>query len=192
IAEQAAKAPGAVALEQDGRQLSYGELEAQANRLAHHLRSLGVGPEVRVALCVERSFDMVVALVGILKAGGAFVPLDPAYPADRLSLLLSEAQAPVLLTHESIEDRFTASGVTVVRLDADASQWAPLPDTTPASGVGPEHANYVVFTSGSTGKPKPVVNEHRGLSARVAFLREQFVIHPSDRVLQSAAVAFDG
>ncbi|WP_272426882.1 non-ribosomal peptide synthetase [Polyangium jinanense] len=192
IAEQAAKAPDAVALEQDGRQLSYGEFEAQANRLAHHLRALGVGPEVRVALCVERSFDMVVALVGILKAGGAFVPLDPAYPADRLSLLLSEAQAPVLLTHSDIENRFTASGVTVVRLDADASQWASLPATPPESGVRPEHANYVVFTSGSTGKPKPVVNEHRGLAARVAFQREQFVIHPSDRVLQSAAVAFDG
>ncbi|WP_170229880.1 non-ribosomal peptide synthase/polyketide synthase [Polyangium fumosum] len=192
IAEQAAKAPGAVALEQDGRQLSYGEFEAQANRLAHYLRSLGVGPEVRVALCVERSFDMVVGLVGILKAGGAFVPLDPAYPAERLSLLLSEAQAPVLLTHAHIEDRFTASGVTVVRLDVDAGQWASQPATLPESGVRPEHANYVVFTSGSTGKPKPVVNEHRGLAARVAFQREHFVIHPSDRVLQSAAVAFDG
>ncbi|MRG92278.1 non-ribosomal peptide synthetase, partial [Polyangium spumosum] len=192
IAEQAAKAPGAVALEQDGQQLTYGEFEAQANRLAHHLRSLGVGPEVRVALCVERSFDMVVGLVGILKAGGAFVPLDPAYPADRLSLLLSEAHAPVLLTHESLEDRFTAPGVTVVRLDADAPQWASQPATPPESGVGPEHANYVVFTSGSTGKPKPVVNEHRGLAARVVLQREEFVIHPSDRVLQSAAVAFDG
>ncbi|MDI1443592.1 non-ribosomal peptide synthase/polyketide synthase [Polyangium sp. 6x1] len=192
IAEQAAKAPEAVALEQDGRQLRYGEFEAQANRLAHHLRSLGVGPEVRVALCVERSFDMVVGLVGILKAGGAFVPLDPAYPADRLSLLLSEAHAPVLLTHESLEDRFTAPGVTVVRLDADAAQWASQPATPPESGVRPEHANYVVFTSGSTGKPKPVVNEHRGLAARVVFQREHFVIHPSDRVLQSAAVAFDG
>ncbi|MGK4008334.1 non-ribosomal peptide synthase/polyketide synthase [Sorangium sp. So ce1036] len=190
IAEQAARAPGAVALEQDGRQLSYGELEAQANRLAHHLRGLGVGPEVRVALCVERSFDMVVGLVGILKAGGAFVPLDPSQPSDRLSLLLREAEAPVLLTHASIEDRLSAPGVTVVRLDADAAQWARQPATPPESGVRPEHANYVIFTSGSTGKPKPVVNEHRGLAARVAF--KHIAIQPSDRVLQSAPVAFDG
>ncbi|WP_143825693.1 non-ribosomal peptide synthase/polyketide synthase [Nannocystis exedens] len=192
IAEQAAKAPQAVALEQDGRQLRYGEFEAQANRLAHHLRALGVGPEVRVAVCVERSFDMVVGLVAILKAGGAFVPLDPSSPPDRLSLLLAEADAPVLLTHADLEGRLSAPGVTVVRLDADAAQWASQPITPPASGVTLEHANYVVFTSGSTGKPKPVINEHRGLAARVAFQRQHIPVHPGDRILFSAAIAFDG
>ncbi|MCY1013674.1 amino acid adenylation domain-containing protein [Nannocystis pusilla] len=190
IAEQAAKAPQAVALEQDGQQLRYGEFEAQANQLAHHLRALGVGPEVRVAVCVERSFAMVVGLVAILKAGGAFVPLDPSSPPDRLSLLLAEAEAPVLLTHADV--RLSAPGVTVVRLDVDAPQWASQPITPPASGVTLEHANYVVFTSGSTGKPKPVVNEHRGLAARVAFQRRHIPVHPGDRILFSAAVAFDG
>nr|WP_276599757.1 non-ribosomal peptide synthase/polyketide synthase [Nannocystis sp. SCPEA4] len=190
IAEQAIRAPQAVALEQDGQQLSYGEFEAQANRLAHHLRALGVGPEVRVALCVERSFDMVVGLVAILKAGGAFVPLDPSSPPDRLSLLLTEAEAPVLLTHADV--RLSAPGVAVVRLDVDAAQWASLPITPPESGVMPEHANYVVFTSGSTGKPKPVINEHRGLAARVAFQRQHIPVHPGDRILFSAAIAFDG
>ncbi|MCY1065249.1 non-ribosomal peptide synthase/polyketide synthase [Nannocystis sp. RBIL2] len=190
IAEQAVKAPQAVALEQDGLQLRYGEFEAQANRLAHHLRTLGVGPEVRVAVCVERSFDMVVGLVAILKAGGAFVPLDPSSPPDRLSLLLAEAEAPVLLTHADV--RLSAPGVTVVRLDADAAQWASQPITPPESGVTLENANYVVFTSGSTGKPKPVINEHRGLAARVAFQRQHIPVHPSDRILFSAAIAFDG
>ncbi|MFY0534436.1 AMP-binding protein [Nannocystis pusilla] len=190
MAEQAAKAPQAVALEQDGQQLRYGEFEAQANRLAHHLRTLGVGPEVRVVLCVERSFDMVVGLVAILKAGGAFVPLDPSSPPDRLSLLLAEAEAPVLLTHADV--RLSAPGVTVVRLDADAAQWASQPITPPESGVTLENANYVVFTSGSTGKPKPVINEHRGLAARVAFQRQHIPVHPGDRILFSAAIAFDG
>ncbi|MDC0716420.1 non-ribosomal peptide synthetase [Nannocystis bainbridge] len=192
IAEQAVRAPQAVALEQDGQPLSYGEFEAQVNRLAHHLRALGVGPEVRVVLCVERSFDMVIGLVAILKAGGAFVPLDPSYPSDRLSLLLAEAGAPVLLTHAAIEDRLATPNVKVVRLDVDAAQWASQPSTPPASGVTLDHANYVVFTSGSTGKPKPVVNEHRGLAARVAFQRRHIVVHPGDRILFSAAIAFDG
>ncbi|MFZ6180955.1 non-ribosomal peptide synthase/polyketide synthase [Nannocystis pusilla] len=192
IAEQATKAPQAVALEQDGQQLRYGEFEAQANQLAHHLRALGVGPEVRVAVCVERSFAMVVGLVAILKAGGAFVPLDPSSPPDRLSLLLAEAEAPVLLTRADLEGRFEAPGVTVVRLDVESPQWASQPITPPASGVTLEHANYVVFTSGSTGKPKPVVNEHRGLAARVAFQRRHIPVHPGDRILFSAAVAFDG
>ncbi|MFY0534439.1 AMP-binding protein [Nannocystis pusilla] len=170
-----------MALEQDGEQLRYGDFEAQANQLAHHLRALGVGPEVRVAVCIERSFDMVVGLVAILKAGGAFVPLDPSSPPDRLALLLAEAEAPVLLTHADV--RLSAHGVTVVRLDADAAQWASQPITPPTSGVTLENANYVVFTSGSTGKPKPVINEHRGLAARVAFQRQHIPVHPGDRIL---------
>ena len=172
FSEQARRTPGHAAAVFEEESLTYAELESRANRLAHHLRRLGVGPEVRVALCFERSIEMVVALFGVLKAGGAYVPLDPAAPAERLAGLLRDLErdgepAP-LLTQAGLAGRLPAHTGTVLRLDAD---W-PLIDGAehrpPASGVTPANAAYILYTSGSTGRPKGVVVEHRQI---VNYLR---------------------
>ena len=138
--------------------LSYGELDARANQLAHHLRALGVGPEVVVGLCVERSLEMVVGLLGILKAGGAYLPLDPDYPPERLAFMLADAGAPVLVTHSALLDRLPAHGARIVRLDAD---WPAIARAAHAprrpSRLDPHNTAYVIYTSGSTGTPKGVV-----------------------------------
>ena len=133
------------------RRLSYGELEARANRLAHHLRGLGVGPEVVVGLCVERSAAMVVGLLGILKAGGAYLPLDPSYPAERLGFMLADAGAPVLVATEALADALPAHSARLVRLDADAAAIAAHPAAAPPLALDPHHPAYVIYTSGSTG-----------------------------------------
>ena len=114
------------------RRLSYGELDARANQLAHHLRALGVGPEVVVGLCVERSLEMLVGLLGILKAGGAYLPLDPSYPRERLAFMLEDAGAPVLVTQSALLDRLPAHGARIVRLDADWPRHRAQPTTAPA------------------------------------------------------------
>src|SRR5258708_5334975 len=137
--------------------LSYAALERRANQLANHLRGLGVGPEVVVGLCVERSLDLVVGLLGILKAGGAYPPLDPAYPPDRLAYMVSDAQAPVLVTQAGLEGVVPAQGAKVVRLDADWASIAKQPEHAPDGGTAPEHLAYVIYTSGSTGRPKGVM-----------------------------------
>ena len=152
-----------------GERLSYGELEARANRLARHLRRLGVGPEVRVGLCVERSAEMVVALLGILKAGGAYVPLDPSHPAERLGLVLEDSAVPVLVSEEGLLDRLPAHAARVVCLDRDAGgdRAARAPGRWRGSRT-PENLAYVLYTSGSTGRPKGVGLPHRAV---VNFLR---------------------
>ena len=119
FAAQVARTPDAVAVVFEEQSLSYGELDARANQLAHHLRALGVGPEVVVGLCVERSLEMLIGLLGILKAGGAYLPLDPAYPQERLAFMLEDAGAPVLVTQSALLDRLPAHGARIVRLDAD-------------------------------------------------------------------------
>src|SRR5207248_2868057 len=115
FAAQAAKRPDATAVLLGDRRLSYGELDARANRLAHHLRARGVGPEVVVGLCVERSLDLLVALLGIFKAGGAYLPLDPEYPPERLAFMLADARAPVLVTQSALRDRLPAHGARIDR-----------------------------------------------------------------------------
>ena len=189
---QADRTPDAVAVEHEEQRLTYAELNKQANGLAHYLRSLGVGPEVRVGLCVERSLEMIIGLLAVLKAGGAYVPIDPAYPTERIAFMLDDARVPVLLTQARVEDRLPPHGASVLRLDADASLWAKLPETAPQSGVLPDNAVYVIYTSGSTGQPKGTVLGHRGLVARVSHQRQTVPVYPSDRVLQHVSVAFDG
>src|SRR5690606_33785608 len=124
--QQVARDPDAVAVVHEERSLSYGELNARANRLAHHLRDLGVGPDVRVAICVERSLEMVVGLLAVLKAGGAYVPLDPAYPAERLAFMLADAQAPVLLTVAALEAELPSHWGHTVLIEQEA-EWADRP-----------------------------------------------------------------
>ena len=152
-------APEAVALTFEKQHLTYGELNAQANRLAHHLRSLGVGPETLVALCLERS----PTLLAVLKAGGAYVPLDPDSPGARLGLILTDAQAPVVLTHSALLAKLGATTATVVCCDRDLAALAPLSAENPAPLATPANASYVIYTSGSTGVPKGVPVTHHNV-----------------------------
>ena len=156
----------------EDRCLTYAALDAHANRLANHLRGLGVGPETVVGLCVERSPEMVVGLLGILKAGAAYLPLDPNYPRERLAFMLTDAGAPVLVTQQALLERLPVPaqgsaaqpGATIVRLDADWPLIARQPATVPAVPLDPRNPAYVIYTSGSTGTPKAVVVEHQGIA----------------------------
>ena len=154
FAAQVGTTPDAIAVVFEESSLSYGELDARANQLAHHLRALGVGPEIVVGLCVERSLEMLVGLLGILKAGGAYLPLDPAYPPERLAFMLADAGAPVLVTQSALRDRLPAHGARIVRLDADWPAIAAQPASAPAAFLHPQHPAYVIYTSGSTGHPR--------------------------------------
>ena len=156
FAEQVARTPDATAVVFEDERLSYGELDARANRLAHHLRGCGVGPEVVVGLCLERSPEMVIGLLAILKAGGAYLPLDPDYPSQRLSFMLKDAGAPVLVTHSALAARLPSPQVRSVLVDADAAAIAAQPTSAPALTLDPHHPAYVIYTSGSTGTPKGV------------------------------------
>ena len=163
FAAQVAKTPDAVAVVCEEQRLSYSELDARANQLAHHLQGLGVGPETVVGLCVERSPEMLVGLIGILKAGGAYLPLDPGYPPERLAFMLEDARAPVLVTHSALRDCAGERGGATVQLDADWSAIGHQPTTAPRSGLHPDNTAYVIYTSGSTGTPKGVVVSHHNI-----------------------------
>ncbi|HVR95614.1 MAG TPA: amino acid adenylation domain-containing protein, partial [Thermoanaerobaculia bacterium] len=172
----------------DGSRLTYGELEARANRLAWHLRGLGVGPEVLVAICTERTLDRVVGIVGALKAGGAYVSLDPTYPKERLTYLLEDAGAPVLLTEERFLPALPETRAQVILLDG---QWEGDESRSPESGVTPDNLSYVVYTSGSTGKPKGVQIPHAGLMNLVRWHQDLYGVAPGERGTQIASPAFD-
>ncbi|MBV9772499.1 MAG: amino acid adenylation domain-containing protein, partial [Gemmatimonadetes bacterium] len=172
FAEQAACTPDALAVVFEDRTLSYAELEREANRLARHLRRLGVAPEVLVGVCLERGLDLLVAVLGVLKAGGAYVPLDPASPSERQRTLLADAHAPVLLTQAHLAARLEGYRGAVVRLDADREIIAREPDEAPRVEVAPRNLAYVIYTSGSTGTPKGVLVEHRSVLNLFAALRE--------------------
>jgi amino acid adenylation domain-containing protein len=191
IRAHALASPDAVAVAWDGGTLTYAELESRANRLARHLRGRGVRLGTRVAVCAERSPELIVALVAVLKAGGAFVPLDPAYPAERLALMLGDAGVPVLVAHEALAATLPAGGIDVVRLDADADRIAAESDAPVDAGAGPDDVAYVMFTSGSTGRPKGVEVPHRGI-VRLSVDPGYYDIRPDDVILQMATVSFDG
>jgi amino acid adenylation domain-containing protein len=181
-----------VALRHGRRVLTYGELDQAANRLAHHLRTLGVGPNVPVAIGLERSADWVVAALAVWKAGGAYVPLDPRYPAERLALVLRDARPSVLITRGDA-DQFagTDGAVKVVRLDADAEAIARQSDADPGIAVTPDDLAYIIYTSGSTGTPKGVMIRHGGLSNLLGALRRSLGRGPGDRFLAIGSPAFD-
>ncbi|BAM88924.1 amino acid adenylation domain protein [Bradyrhizobium oligotrophicum S58] len=191
FAEQAERDPAAVALVMDDEELSYGALERRANQLAHHLQSLGVGPDVIVGLCVERSLDMVVGVLGILKAGGAYLPLDPRYPAERLAYMVDDARVNVLVTQAALLERLPATDTTLVRLDADAAAIAAHPDIAPVTACDADHLAYVIYTSGSTGRPKGVMTSHRGIMNLADAQLGQLPLQASDRILQFASISFD-
>ena len=136
--------------------LSYEELNRRANELGHYLRRQGVGPEVRVAVCLERSVEMVVALLAVLKAGGAYVPLDPAYPEERLKFMVEDSAAAVLLTESRLAQRFANSAIRVMVIDEEREQIEQQSNTELSSATTPQNLAYVIYTSGSTGWPKGV------------------------------------
>jgi amino acid adenylation domain-containing protein len=163
--ERARRAPDAVAVVFEDQQLTYEQLDARADRLADRLRELGVGPDVRVAICLFRSLEMVIGLYAIHKAGGAYVPLDPSYPPDRLAFMLEDSRAPVLLTQQALRDLLPAGSATVVCVDETGSETAAREERNGASrpSATPENLAYVIYTSGSTGKPKGVMVRHRNV-----------------------------
>ena len=175
----------------EDQQLRYGELDARANALAHHLRALGVGAETVVGLCVERSPAMLVGLLGILKAGGAYLPLDPAYPPARLAFMLADAAAPVLVTQSGLVERLGAPTARIVRLDADAPTVARQSSTAPAFRLDPQSTAYLIYTSGSTGTPKGVAVTHGGLRNLILAMQEQVPLDRDDRLLAVTTIGFD-
>ncbi len=174
VAAQAARRPDAVAVVGEAESLTYGELEARANRLAHHLRRRGVGPETVVGLCVARSPAMVVGLLGILQAGGAYLPLDPGYPPERLAFMLADARAACSSARQpSPAFCRPSTPPAIVLLDADAPAIAACPATPPPLALDPHHPAYVIYTSGSTGTPKGVVVTHASLANKILTLGER-------------------
>ena len=188
---QVARTPGAVAVELDGERVTYAELNGQANRIARRLRGLGVGPEVLVGVCTQRSVRRLAGLLGILKAGGGYVPLDPQYPADRLAFMLEDAHLPVVITDDESEPALPTRGAAVVSLDRDWADLSTLDGGNPEPSARPTNAAYVIYTSGSTGRPKGVVVEHRQAVNFATGEIEHWPLGPGDRVLQFASLNFD-
>jgi amino acid adenylation domain-containing protein len=188
---QAARAPDAAAIRFAGAALTYAELDERANRLANHLRRRGVGPETRVGICLERGTELVVAILGVLKAGGAWVPLDPAYPAERLAFMLADSGAPLLLTRGPLAEGLPPHAAEVVRLDAERERIEAESARAPAAGVLPDNLAYVIYTSGSTGRPKGVLVPHRGLANVARGHAHDLGVEAGDRVLQFASPSFD-
>ncbi|MES2758519.1 MAG: non-ribosomal peptide synthase/polyketide synthase [Pseudomonadota bacterium] len=185
---QVARTPDAEALVFEQRRLTYADLNREANRLAHHLRRLGVGPDVIVALCAERSVQMVVGLLAILKAGGAYLPLDPAYPAERLEYMLADARPGVLLAQRHLMARMPAADIPTVCLDDDLGDEA---SANPAVATVPANLAYVIYTSGSTGKPKGAGVDHAGIVNRLLWMQDAYRLTAEDRVLQKTPYSFD-
>ncbi|MGG2637722.1 non-ribosomal peptide synthase/polyketide synthase [Pseudomonas aeruginosa] len=192
FASRAAMEPERVALLFEERQLSYGELNAQANRLAHRLIELGVGPDVLVGIAVERGLEMIVSLPAVLKAGGAYVPLDPEYPQERLGYMIEDSGIALLLSQSHLLQRLpAASGIACLALD-QAWDWQDRPASDPQLRAHPQNLAYVMFTSGSTGRPKGVGISRESLSRHTHVSLEFFGIGPDDRVLQFSTFNFDG
>ncbi len=196
IEAQVERTPGAPAVVFAGETLTYRELNARANRLALHLARLGVGPEVRVGLCLERSAELIVALVATLKAGGAFVPIDPSYPAPRIAHMLGDARVSVALTEERIAPLLPPGAARTVLLDGGGDHDAawrsgPDPGNPAAGGGGPLRLAYVLYTSGSTGEPKGAMNSHGAIVNRLRWMQETFRLTAADRVLQKTPASFD-
>lgn len=192
LVEAQAKAnPETLAAVQEGRQLTYEELNARANQLAHVLREKGVGPDVPVAICLKRSLELPIALLAVLKAGGACVPLDPDYPKDRLAYILEDSRAPVLITQPALHSALGSGRAEALYLEKD---WVILSGQSAESlplVTRPENLAYIIYTSGSTGKPRGVLLTHRGLVNHGIASIDLYGIERSDRVLQFSSISFD-
>jgi amino acid adenylation domain-containing protein len=192
FAAQAAATPAAVALTFEGRDVTYRELDEQSNRVAHALQRRGLGPDALVGVLAERSVEMLAALYGVLKAGAAYVPLDPDYPPARLGFMLEDARPRVILAQARHVGLLPAHDAEVLPLDPALEAFAAEPATPPARGaLGLDHLAYVIFTSGSTGRPKGAMNTHRGVLNRLLWGQHHYGMTPADRVMQKTPFSFD-
>jgi amino acid adenylation domain-containing protein len=187
---QVERSPDAIAVVLGDKQLTYRELNRRANQLAHYLRKLGVGPDVLAGICMERSPEMIIALLGILKAGGAYVPLDPSYPEKRLAFILANTRAPIVLTQQQLIENLPGNASHLIRLDTVREVIAAENENNPVSTTTTDNLAYVIYTSGSTGKPKGVGVPHKGV---VRLVKEANYAELTERdvFLQLAPVAFD-
>jgi amino acid adenylation domain-containing protein/non-ribosomal peptide synthase protein (TIGR01720 family) len=187
---QAALTPEAIAVVYEDEQLTYRELNRRSNQLAHHLGSLGVGPESLVGICLDRSLEMIVGLLAILKTGAAYLPLDPEYPEERLSFMLQDAQIGVLLTQQAFKESFTESGARFVCTDVDGPIIERESEENPFHESAGSSTAYVIYTSGSTGEPKGILVPHRAV-IRLIYQTNYIRLNPSDRVAQASNASFD-
>jgi len=191
IEAQAERLPGSPAVSHKDSQLTYGEFNARANQLAHYLRHRGIGPNVKVGLCLETGFDFAVAVLAILKSGGACVPLDPKYPPERLAYMLQDVQAQLVITQKGMLPEVAAVSCEMLLLADQSQQLSGQPHINLDSGVRPSDVAYVIYTSGSTGKPRGVLLTHTGLVNYNANAARMYGVGPDDRVLQFCSVSFD-
>ncbi len=191
FAKQTEKTPDATALIFGDEKLTYRELNHRANQLAHYLQDLGVQPETIVSICMERSVEMVVGILGIMKAGGAYLPLDPSYPQERLAYMLGDAKVSILLAQSHLVDNLPPHQAKVINIDNNSAFFKDYSPTNPVSNVELENIAYVIYTSGSTGTPKGVINTHQGLCNRLLWMQNTYELTSSDRVLQKTPFSFD-
>jgi amino acid adenylation domain-containing protein/non-ribosomal peptide synthase protein (TIGR01720 family) len=191
VAEHAASAPDRVAVTCQGSAITYAELDARANQLANYLIDRGVGPEAVVGVCLERSPEMIVGMLAVLRTGAAYLPLDPGYPPDRIAFILTDAGAPIVVTEHRLADRVRAPGTAALCLDTEWPSIARCPASPPKVHVDPRDLAYVIYTSGSTGRPKGVLVEHHSLTDLCAWHNRVYRIGPDDRATQLAALGFD-
>ncbi len=189
--QQVEMTPDAVAVVYEGESLTYLELNRRANQLAHYLQKLGVGPESIIGICLDRSVEMVVAVLGVLKAGGAYLPLDPAYPKERLQFMLEDSQSKLLITEEAFLEGLPSERIERICLDRESSSISREGRADPEPISTTDNLAYVIYTSGSTGKPKGAMNVHRGVCNRQLWMQEVYPLTQSDAVLQLASFSFD-
>ncbi|NER51477.1 MAG: amino acid adenylation domain-containing protein, partial [Symploca sp. SIO1A3] len=188
---QVEKTPDAIAVIFGEEKLTYSQLNNKANQLAHYLQKLGVKPESHLGICVKRSLSMAIAILGTLKAGAAYVPLDASYPSERLAYMITDAQVSVLLTQESLETSLPQHQAQVVCLDRDWSGIEEFSTANLSSEVTPENLGYIIYTSGSTGKPKGVAMSQRALVNLIMWQQEEAAVGEGARTLQFAPISFD-
>ncbi|WP_017304217.1 amino acid adenylation domain-containing protein [Spirulina subsalsa] len=191
IEQQARKTPHKVAITFNGQSLTYHELNQRANQLAHTLQQRGVRTESLVGICIKRSLEMFIGLLGILKAGAAYVPLDPSYPQEHLNFMVEDAQLSIIVTQQTLRTKFTHPTVQPLCLDQDWSQIATAPRETPPSTVTPRNLAYIIYTSGSTGQPKGVQIEHRGVVNLLYSMQQQPGLTSEDVFLGLTTISFD-
>jgi amino acid adenylation domain-containing protein len=189
--EQVERTPDAIAVEIEDQRLTYCELNTRANQLAHFLRKHGVEPDVSVGICMERSLEMVVGIIGVLKAGGAYLPMDPEYPKERLTFILEDARSSVLLTQERLIGRLPEHETQVFFLDKDWVAISRESNENPVSEVTADNLAYVIYTSGSTGKPKGVMICHSSICNRLLWEKSAYHLSEADRILQKTSFSFD-
>ncbi len=188
---QVERTPDSPAVIFNDQSLTYRQLNQRANQLAHHLRSLGVGPEKMVGVYLERSLEMVVAVLGVLKSGAAYIPMDPLFPAHRIRYMIEDSQMPVIVTQQSLIDSLPQHNAQLILMDDDANVLARQPQENPSPLGDTESLAYVIFTSGSTGRPKGVQIPHRALVNCLVSMQQQPGIHPADVLASVTTLSFD-